>query len=407
MGLKLAYKGYQAYNDCKAELEEFADDYDELNMRLQAMQPVLDGLAGRLDDSLSLTLELAKSEQEKANKYTEELLQYTRKFKGHAPHFNTIVTALAAKAVGSLPGPLQQVGEAMLPIIKKHGVPEKAYAKFADKLHFLISALSAAASVQLVKSMTPGATMDRGTGVEMKANPSTSTSTYASVPSSDGAAPVVVVADPVPAADHSALLAGTAAALPDSDSSAKLKAILEENIEENDADFRAIVIGTRMAPYTIVFGLWLEKKPHILTVTFFGVAPASMRITTAPSTDYILALQKDPQRVKSNLGEVRKECKATPGSLDMRKNHDVILMGFVPYLGSLCNLAAVYCNCLFTRLNLDDVPINSNKYRININNKVISINGNVVFEPTNLPVNMGAMAATCCCPCIMWPEMCC
>jgi hypothetical protein len=405
MGLKLAYKGYQAYNDCKAELEEFADDYDELNMRLQAMQPVLDGLAGRLDDSLSLTLELAKSEQEKANKYTEELLKYTRKFKGHAPHFNTIVTALASKAISSLPGPLQQAGEAMLPVIKKHGVPEKAYAKFADKLHFLISALSAAASVQLVKSMTPGA-MDRGTGVEMKANPSTSTSSYASVPSTDGSAPVVV-ADPVPAADHSALLVGTAAAISDSDSSAKLKAILEENIEEDDADFRAIVIGTRSVPYTIVFGLWLEKKPHILTVTFFGVAPASMRIITAPSTDYILALQKDPQRVKSNLGQVRKECKAAPGAMDMRKNHDVIMIGLVPYIGMLCNFAVVYCNCLFTRLNLDNVPLNGNKYNININSKVLSINGGVVFEPTDLPVDMCGMVMSCCCACPMIYEMCC
>jgi len=370
------------------------------------MQPILDGLANNLDDSLCLTLELAKSEQEKANKYTEDLLQYTRRFKGHAPHFNTIVTALAAKAINALPGPLQEVGNAMLPIIKKHGVPEKAYAKFADKLHFLISALAAAASTQLVKNQSgSGMQMDRGasapasnagaSGVEMKSNP------YSAVAAADA------VNEEYAAKHDSSLLSGTAAELSDSNSSEKLKAILEENIDESDEDFTAMLLGSRGVPYTLVFGLWLEKKPHLLTVTFFGVTPASMRVTTAPSTDFILQLQKDPQRVKRKLGEVRQECRAVPGALHKRLNHSVVETGLIPYIGFPCACAVTYCNCMFTSLTMDKIQVGSQSYIVKMENKKISVNGNVVFEPKDLPVDIGAMCCSICCPWTMWPEFCC
>ena len=398
--MKLAFKAYKAYNDCKEELGEFADDYDELNVRLTAMQPILDGLANRLDDSLSLTLELAKSEQEKANKYTEELLAYTRRFKGHAPHFSEIATALAAKAVAQLPGPLQEVGNALLPVIKKHGVPEKAYAKFADKLHFLMSALSAAAATQLVKhvSMDRGASAPAAGSVEMTPNASADNK-YDVVSTADVTTTVVGSSEATP------ILA--AASVTTEAAEIKLKTILEENIAETDEPFRAILIGSRSIPYTLVFGLWIEGKPHLLTVTFFGLAPASMRIITAPSTDYILQLQKDSKRVKKELGVVRKECKATPGSVDKRKNHDVILWGLIPYLGIFCNMSAVYCNCMWTRLTMDGLVVNGNKYVVKMADKKILINDSIVFEPSNLPVDAAGMMFSCCCACPMMSEMCC
>jgi hypothetical protein len=369
------------------------------------MQPVLDGLENHLDDSLSLTLELAKSEQDKANKYTEELLAYTRRFKGHAPHFNEIATALAAKAVAQLPGPLQEIGNAMLPIIKKHGVPEKAYAKFADKLHFLMSALSAAASTQLVKNAY---SMDRGTAppavksVEMTPK---AAGTYDVVSTSE----VVTTVDGVAVPEEAPMIpsAPPAIATATATSEAMLKKILEDNIEESDEPFRAILIGTRTVPYTFVFGLWVDRKPHLMTVTFFGMIPASMRITAAPSNDFILQLQSNPSRVRKELSAVRKECKAVPGAIDKRKNHDVVFMGLFPYVGLLCNMSVVYCNCLWTRLTLSDFSVNGKAYTVKVVNKAVFINDVQVFEPSNIPCDCMGLVCSCCCSGPMISEMCC
>src|SRR3546814_18108195 len=120
-------------------------------MRLMAMDPVMQALDGRLDDGLTMVLTIAKAEQEKANAYTKELFDYCRRFKEKGSQFKAIAGALAAKAADRLPDGLREGGHTLMKLVTKHGDPEKEYGKIPDKLHFLISKLSAAAFPQSFK----------------------------------------------------------------------------------------------------------------------------------------------------------------------------------------------------------------------------------------------------------------
>lgn len=364
-GLKLAYKAFKAYSNVKEELAEFEEDFDELNMRLMAMDPIMQALEGRLNDNLTMVLTIAKTEQEKANAYTDQLFAYCRKFKESGSQFKAIATALASKAVDSLPSGLREGAQALMPIVAKHGVPEKAYAKFADKLHFLMSSLSAAAAAQALQGGAPS---------QQTAAARPAVTAIQHTPSGnldDSKAPEVLTV---------------------AEQQQKLNDIVNEMVEEDNEDFKAILLGVFRLSKTFVFAVWVEKVPHLMFVQYAQCSmPQLIRIMRAPSTKFLVDLSQNglPPRTcfKTAIQVVVDKCKREAAAelrinqftYWRRYNRQVVNKWlYVPY-------APLCCACLFHRLQIRDFKLDSKEYNIMIEHSTeLSVNGNLLLDTKTL-----------------------
>lgn len=383
MGLKVAYKGVKLYQEKKQELLDFEEDYDELYLRLAAAEPILNGLEGNLNENLALTLTLTKNELEKCAKYCEKLLAYCRKFNGFP--MRTMANAIVGMGIGMLPEALQGPANDLLETVGTAGIPEKAFMKYADKIHFLMTALSGAATTQVLLN-------------QARAPAAQAPNSYSLVPAVEMSATTTSPSDlPTPPP--------VSKPIPPPSTEMSMASILEDNINESEEEIKVILVSGKKNgkgnPW--LYAVWLNKVPHLLIVEYILYTPAVLMIRRAPDNDFILKLQSNGLDApdcaaklfcatkRSRINNTMKRCMMlTCSKLNMNQfmyrwhyqktvNNKILL---IPYVGML-----VYCfSCLCTTLTLQGFEADKKKYHIQIRDSCdLYINYECKFKASDAP----------------------
>jgi hypothetical protein len=270
-----------------------------------------------------------------------------------------------------LPQDLQGPAGDLLECVGNAGIPEKAFMKYANKVHFLMTALGGAATTQVLlnQTRTPAAASAQSKTYEMVSTDDVKIEGdgIKTVPA-PSPAPVTKLFTPPPP-------------------EMSMASILEDSINESEEEVRVILINGKNNgkgnPW--LYAVWLNKVPHLLIVEYAVYAPVGLMIRRAPDNDFILKLQANgldepyclPRLLcaakRSRIQNTMKRamlltCSKLNINQFMYRWHyqksvtNKIL--FVPY----AVLFVYCCSCMCTTLTVSEFMADKKKYHIQIKN---------------------------------------
>lgn len=415
------YKGYQ---EKKEELEAFQDDFDELDMRVKMMQPIVNSLEDKLDSELNVTLEIAKTQMEIVNKYLDGLFKFCEQHKSQKSKFFEVAKCVASTAIDAMPdGPLKDMAGSLSGVVGRYGVPEKALTKFAEKITFLTTCLGAAASTmnlningaggskpkekvtaatatsnQTATAAKPSVEEPAATDASNQVGTTTKTSNeYSAVDTADVELTDTPAAASAPARgglERKSSMTNVSAA-----QKHQLAEMLSEQIEEEAADVKVMVLHRNAMnifndPDEVTLGLWLKGTPYIVYLEE-ATYPKVLYIMPVDSSDTILEVNEaiNNARFSKKLAAINGKRMGRERFEAARKNNpdkfkDVIQspikVKLVGCLAEVCfGRAATQCYMNYCSDGYLSVPLKSNGTTFNITaekNGYLFVDGKVVYQ---------------------------
>jgi hypothetical protein len=299
--VKLGWKALNLYNEKKKEFSIFESYYEELSLRIEVSEPIIIALENQLTPHLAIVLGRTQHLIEELKQYCDDLLEYCQSYRGLP--LRMIADSVIQMTKDTFTDPMiVNAANAFASKFSLRGFPEKAFEKYEKRLQFLLVALTAAIGAQNLQTAVTQKN-------SQSPNPSSGPVTYSKVESQDmenGAALQMVNlqlndGNPKPAKPPKppakppkpaslSMERESLPALPTTLTSEEIQKRLIEMCKEEMAsstkDVDVILIdGLRTNIYKPwIFGVWLDKVPHLLLVRYVGSLPKNLFLCRAPST---------------------------------------------------------------------------------------------------------------------------
>jgi hypothetical protein len=398
-GVKVAFKVFKAYKERAQELEGFAEDLEDLLDRFQTSEVIFLRLEDKVVESHCVPLEMMKKVLNKAQTYCDKLVTFVKMNSGKP--LRSIMICACSAAINSIPADLVPFQSQIMEYTEKFGVmPENKFGKFAQDLHFYVSAAAAMASIE---SLSPSKGQPKTTVSSVK----TEFGNYHEVPMAGEKSHLVeLVSHPVlkrqPSAAKEEFKDVDIANMSQEEVQDKLVSLAKAEIEDGTENDQVILLGGTSRSSTWLVAIWLNGKPHLIYVNFFGRCPFFVELARAPSTDYLLRIHSQGLET-CNLGykshaltffnaweRTRSELNISRGIFCKKFFKKVSHKGFIG-LGSFLPLCG-YCigGAYFTGLTISGFVVEEKPFCVQFRNSTcIIVNGVVVFDPDNKTKGVG------------------
>jgi hypothetical protein len=218
-------------------------------------------------------------------------------------------------------------------------VPEKAFAKFADRMQYLMSALAAAAATQgLVGGVSSTQPMNRGAAIQ--------------------------------AASTSGAPALTKEAVEE-----KLQVMLDEAIEESNEEVKVIYFGTKRSfkLYDIA-GIWIQKKPFLLFIEhereshLKGGLVRKVFLRAVKNSAFLLTAHREVTDGTTALNVNKLFYAATSeGGLEIF-NSKMCIAALLFYCGGCCAISCCPATCGLDEMTAAHIFVKGKKYSFSVKN---------------------------------------
>ena len=288
---------FKAYKAKQNELKEFADELEDLMDRVATTESIFLSLEGRVNENLCVPLEMMLKTLTKTQVYIDKLSVFLLANSGKP--LRAIMMCATTMMLNAIPKDMVPYQDTIVQFTEQLGaIPESKFGKFAQDLHFYVSAAAATAGAQNLQGQDK--VLPAKTSKPKKAVGTSSVEMgYTVIGTADGDAlsPTSVVAVPLLTRQSTVVAAEfqdiDLTTLTQEQIQNKMINLVTTTLEEDVSDVKVILLQGTSYSLTWMFAVWLNNQPHLMYMKFVGRCIDTIQLARAPSTDFLLRIQYD------------------------------------------------------------------------------------------------------------------
>lgn len=381
----MAFKAFKAYRSKMQELKEFAEDLEDLMDRFDTSEAIFLSLEGKVNDHLGVPLEMMNKTLFKTKLFIDKLAAFIKSYAGKP--LRAIMLCATSVMASAIPLDMLDYKDAIVYFADNLGsMPDKKFGKFAQDLHFYVSAAAATASAQYLQNSSERQTL------LPKVEPNVPVDSIESIPVT--MSPTTLqrqTSRQIAAAEFKDI---NVQELTQEQIQNKMVELVENAITTDTDDVKVILLKGTSISLTWMFAIWLNNQPHLMYLKFAGRCVDTIQIARAPSTEYVLRIQYEGLNKIFGMDscavtfgravkEARKQLKLSrwtyfySGKYYKQVTHKVLLFAALScsYLG-LCLIGSYFNGITISRLEVE-----GKSYRIQMRESTcVVVNGIVRFD---------------------------